>query len=319
MGEGGDKLENIMASTTSTLSQLMQTYYDRLFIDIAKHTLIHEQGGQMRPLPKGEGKVVYFQRYTPLALITAQITEGSNPSAVNLSATNVSGTVSEFGSYTSISKLLKLTAVDRNMEGAVEVMAQNAGESRDQMVRNKALKASNTDQYAKGTALTDVAITDTLSATQLRKAVRTLKANKAMRYDDGFFLAKIGPYSSYDMQGDSTWVNAHTYKDGGELYRGEIGKIYGVRVIESTNPYETANGGASNADLQHSFVHGKNAFGMTELEGDQQRVYVKTPGPNSTDNPVDRFSTVGWADSYVPVPLVSDWIIEIIHGATDKS
>jgi N4-gp56 family major capsid protein len=309
-----------MASTTSTLSQLMQTYYDRLFVDMAKHTLIHEQGGQSRPLPKGEGKVVYFQRYTPLTIITAQITEGSNPSAVNLSATNVSGTVSEFGSYTSISKLLKLTSVDKDMEGAVEVLGQNAGESRDQMVREKALVASNTDQLAGGnSALTDVAITDTLSASELRKAVRTLKSNKAMRYDDGYFMAKIGPYSSYDLQGDTTWVNAHSYKDGEELYRGEIGKIYGVRVVETTNPKETANGGASNADIQHSFVHGKNSFGITDLEGDSKKVYVKTPGPNSTDNPVDRFSTVGWAMSFVPVPLVSDWIIEIKHGATDKS
>jgi N4-gp56 family major capsid protein len=298
----------------------MQNWYDRLFIDTAKHTLIHEQGAQMRPLPAGEGKVVYFQRYTPLTIITAQTAEGSNPSAVNLSATNVSSTVSEFGSYTSISKLLKLTAVDSKMKGAVEVMGQNAGESRDQLVRDHALVAKGTEQLGGGaSALTDVAITDTLSSTELRKAVRTLKANKAMRYKDGYFLAKTGPYSSYDMQGDTKWVNAHTYKDGEELYRGEIGKIYGVRVIETTNPKETANGGASNADIQHTFVHAKNSFGVTDLEGDSKHVYVKTPGPNSTDNPVDRFYTVGWAMSSVPVRLVSEWIIEIKHGATGKT
>lgn len=308
-----------MASTTATLSQLMQTYYDKLFIDTAKHWLIHEQGAQMRPLPASEGKVIYFQRYSPLDIITAQITESSNPSAVNLSATNVSGTVSEFGSYTKISKLLKLTAVDPKMKGAVELMGQNAGESRDQMVREKAL-AGGTAQLAGGkSALTDVATTDTLSSSEIRKAVRTLKANKAQRYDDGYFLGKVSPYVSYDLMGDSTWVNAHTYKDGSNLYRGELGRLHGVRFVETTNWKETVNGGSSSADIIHSFVHGKNAFGMTELEGDRQKVYVKTPGPNSTDNPVDRFYTVGWADSYVPVQLVSDWIIEIKTGATDQS
>lgn len=308
-----------MASTTATLSNLMQTYYDRLFIDTAKHWLVHEQGAQMRPLPASEGKIVYFQRYSPMAIITAQITEGSNPSAVNLSATNVSGTVSEFGSYTSISKLLKLTAVDPKMKGAVEVMGQNAGESRDQMVREKAL-VGGVDQLAgSSAALTDVGITDTLSAAEIRKAVRTLKANKAHRYDDGYFLGKVSPYVSYDLMGDSVWVNAHTYKDGSELYKGEIGRLHGVRFVETTNWKETANGGTSNADIIHSFVHGENAFGMTELEGDKQKVYVKTPGAHSTDNPVDRFYTVGWADSYVPVTLVSDWIIEIKSGATDQS
>lgn len=309
-----------MASTTGTLSQLMQTFYDRLFIDTAKHTLIFEQGAQMRPLPQGEGKVVYFQRYTPLAIITAQIAEASNPSAVNLSATNVSTTVSEFGSYTSISKLLSLTAVDSKMKGAVEVLGQNAGESRDQLVRDHGLVGKGTTQLAASSAaLTDVGVTDTLSAAEIRKAVRTLKANKAMKYDDGYFLAKVSPYDSYDLMGDSTWVNAHTYKDGEALYRGEIGKLHGARFIESTNWKETANGGTSNADIIHSFVHGKNSFGVTDLEGDAKKVYVKTPGANSTDNPVDRFYTVGWAMSTVSKALASEWIIEIKAGATDQS
>lgn len=309
-----------MASTTSTLSQLMQTYYDRLFIDTAKHWLVHEEGGQMRDLPAGQGKVVYFQRYTPLNLITAALTEGSNPSAVNLSATNVSTTVSEFGSYTSISKMLKLTAVDSKMKGAVEVMAQNAGESRDQMIRNKAFVSAGTTQLAGGkAALSSVATTDTFSASEVRKAVRTLKANKAMRYDDGYFVCKTSPYASYDLMGDSTWVNAHTYKDGSELYRGELGKLHGVRFLETTNWKETANGGASNADIIHSFIHGKHAFGVTDLEGDEKKIYVKTPGPNSTDNPIDRFYTVGWAMSMTAVALVSDWIIEVKSGATDQT
>lgn len=309
-----------MASTTGTLSALMQTFYDRLFVDTAKHTLIFEQGAQMRPLPNGEGKIANFLRYTPMAIITAQIAESSNPTAVDLSSTNVSTTVSEFGSYTKISKLLKLTAVDSKMKGAVEIMGQNAGESRDQLIRDKGLVGGGTTQLANSSAaLTDVGTTDTLTAAEIRKAVRTLKANKAQRYSDGYFLGKVSPYDSYDLMGDSTWVNAHTYKDGEELYRGELGKLHGVRFIESTNWKETANGGTSNADIIHSFVHGKNAFGVTDLEGDEKKVYVKTPGSHSTDNPVDRFYTVGWAMSTAAVPLVSDWIIEIKAGATGQT
>lgn len=308
-----------MSSTTTTLSQQMQTYYDDLFISTAEHTLIHEEGAQKRPLPKGSGKTVYFNRYTPLTLISAALTEASNPSAVNLSSTNVSTVVSEFGSYTKISKLLTLTAVDEGMKGAVQVMGQNAGESRDALVRDQAL-VGGTAQLAGGkSALTDVGTSDTLSASELRKAVRTLRANKAMAYDDGYFIAKISHYSEYDLLGDSTWVNAHSYKDGMELYKGEVGKLYGVRVLASTNPKETVNGGASNADIQHSFVHGKEAIGVTDLRGDAQNVYVKTPGANSTDNPVDRFHTVGWAMTFAPVQLVSDWIVEIKNGATDQT
>jgi len=302
------------------LSSLMQTYYDRLFIDTAKHWLIHEQGAQMRPVPQGEGKVVYFTRYTAPTIITAQLTEGDNPTEVGLSASTVSTTLSEFGSYSKISKLLKLSSVDRRMQGAVEIHGQNAGESRDQLVRDKGLALSNTDQLAASSAsLTDVGITDTLSAAEVRKAVRTLKVNKALRYKDGYFLGKTGPYNSYDLMGDSTWENAKVYSDVGDLYKGELGRLHGVRFVETTNQKETANGGTSNADIMHTFVHGKNAFGVTDLEGDGKKVYVKTPGAHSTDNPVDRFYTVGWAMTASAVALVSDWIIEIKSGATDQS
>jgi len=306
-------------SKTTNLSALMQTYYDRLFIDVAKHWLVHEEGAQQRPLPQGEGKVVYFTRYTPLSIISSALTEGSNPNPVSLVASNVSVTVSEFGSFTQISKLLSLTAIDPKLKSAVELFGQNAGESRDQLVRDHAL-VGGTAQLAGGKAsLTAVAITDTLSSDEIRKAVRTLKVNKAQRYDDGFFIGKTGPYCSYDLMGDTTWVNAKTYSDVKDLYRGELGELHGVRFLETTNQKETANGGASNADIMHTFVHGKNAFGVTDLEGDEKKIYVKTPGPQDTSNPLDRYYTVGWAMTFAPKQLVSEWIVEIKSGATGQS
>jgi len=283
-------------SKTTNLSALMATYYDRLFIDVAKHWLVHEEGAQVRPLPQGEGKVVYFTRYTPLSIITSALTEGSNPNPVSLVATNVSVTVSEFGTFTQISKLLSLTAIDPKLKAAVELFGQNAGESRDQLVRDHGL-VGGTAQLAGGkSALTDVAITDTLSADEIRKAVRTLKVNKAQ-----------------------TWVDAKTYSDVKGLYKGELGELYGVRFLETTNQKETANGGNNNADIMHTFVHGKNAFGVTDLEGDEKKIYVKTPGAQDTSNPLDRYYTVGWAMTFAPKQLVSDWIVEIKSGATGQT
>lgn len=300
-----------MASTTSTLSQLMQTYYDKLFIQMVEQWLVMGEGAQKRPLPQGEGKIVSFQRYSPLTRITTALSEGSNPSAVDLSATNVTATVAEYGSYTTISKLLSLTAIDPKMKGAVEVMGTNAGESIDELVRNEL--ENGTAQLAGAKSLiSDVAATDTFNAAEVRKAVRNLKLQKAYRYSDGYFLAKTNPYASYDLMGDSTWVNAHTYKDGENLYKGELGKLHGVRFLEGTNPKTTS----STVTVYHSYIHGKDSFGMTELEGDSKKIYVKTPGANSTDNPIDRFSTVGWAVSFVPKVLDANWIRVIKHGIT---
>lgn len=296
---------------TTTMSPLMQTYYDKLFISTAKQWQVHEEGAQMRPLPKHSGDDVKFLRYSPLELITSTLTEGSNPSAVSLSSTSVTAEIGEYGSFTTISKRLKLTAIDPNMQGAVEVMGQNAGESRDALIRDEL--SNGTEQLAGGkSAISAVAATDTFNAGEVRKAVRELKLAKAMRYKDGYFIGKINPYSSYDLMGDSTWVNAHTYKDGTELYKGETGRLHGVRFLESTQPKTTS----STVTVYHNYIHGKEAFGVTDLEGDEKKVYVKTPGEHSTDNPIDRFYTVGWAMSFTTKILVPTWIRVVKVGVT---
>lgn len=297
-----------MASTTATLSQLMQTYYDKLFISMVQRSQIMEQGSQKRPLPAGSGKVVYFQRYSPLALISTPPTEGQNPNAVDLSATNVSCTVAEYASFTTISKLLSLTAIDPKMKGAVEVMGINAGESRDALIRAE-LDNGTAQLAGANTAISDVAASDTFSAKEVRSAVKTLKLAKAMKYDDGYFLGKTNPYGSYALMGDSTWVNAHTYKDGENLYKGELGRLHGVRFIEGSEVTKDLT-----SDVYNSYIHGKEAFAVTDLEGDAQHVYVKNPGANSTDNPVDRFSTVGWAMSFAVKVLDANWIVKIQHA-----
>lgn len=297
-------------SATGTLTQLMQTYYDKLFIDMVKRVSIFEQGAQNRPLPQGNGKVVYFQRYTPLALISSAIsTEGDNPNAVCLSATNVSATVAEYGSYTKISKLLSLTAIDPKMKGAVEVLGTNAGESRDYLIR---LEHDNgTAQLASAKSLiSDIASSDTFDADEVRLAVKNLKIQKASRFDDGYFLGKTHPYGSYSLMGDSTWVNAHTYKDGENLYKGELGKLHGVRFIEGSEATSTS----STVTVYNSYIHGKNAIALTDLDGDTKKVYVKNPGVNSTDNPIDRFSTVGWALSMAVKVLDANWIRKVQHA-----
>src|SRR5665811_1722652 len=57
------------------------------------------------------------------------------------------------------------------------------------------------DRLAGGaSALTDVAASDTLSVAEIRKAVRTLKKNKALKYTGRFaWMAKVQPDTSYDL------------------------------------------------------------------------------------------------------------------------
>lgn len=298
--------------TTTGLSAEVATYYERRFLARAMKALVHEQGAQKQSLPQGEGKTVNFTRYTPLAVATAALTEGSNPSETDLTASTVAATVAERGSAAKIARFLSLVSIDRNNAEKIEVFGQNMGESLDTLARDE-LVTGGTVQLAGGkTNITAVAASDVISASEIKKAVRTLMGQNALRYDDGFFLGKIQPYTWYDLVSDSTWVNAKTYSDVRDLYKGEVGELFGVRFVNGTNGHTAA----STTTVYTNFIHGKEAFGCYDINSDAPRLYIKTPGPNSTDNAADRFSTIAWAGSYVSKVLNSNWIVVLKTGAT---
>lgn len=308
------------AQVTTGLTQEMSVYYEKVFLARAEYEFIHKEGGQMRSQPANEGKQVNFTRHTPLATATTALTEGTNPSEKDLTATTVSAALAEYGSTVKISRFLSLTSIDRNNKEKIEVVGQNMGETLDELTRNELFTGATTQLAGGKASLSLVAASDVLSATELRKAVRTLKANKARKYQGrAAWIGKVGPFTEYDLMGDSTWVNAHTYKDGAELYNGEIGMLYGIRFLSSPNQYEEVNGGASNADIMSNFIHGSDAFGCIDLEGDKPQLYIIPHTNIDSGNTAGRFSTVAWAASYVCKTLNASWLINIKTGATDQT
>lgn len=310
------------AQVTTGLTQEMNDYYEKVFLARAEYEYIFNQGAQLRTQPANNGKTVVFTRHTPLATATTALTEGTNPAEVALTATNVSATLGEYGNTVKISRFLSLTSIDAGNKEKIEVIGQNMGETIDEITRNE-LFTGATAQLAGGkSVLTDVAVTDVLSVAELRKAVRTLKLNKARRYQDRVapWIGKVGPNTSYDLTSDSTFLSADIYDNGAEkLYNGELGKILGVRLIESPNQYESVNAGTDNADLFSNFIHGADAFGTIDLAGDKPQLYVIPHTQVDSGNPAGRFSTVSWAASYVAKVLNDGWIVNIKTGASGQS
>lgn len=306
-----------MASTTGGLSNVMNIYYDRVFLDRAKLMLSHDFGAQRKTIPANMGSQVKWNRFTPLAVATTPLTEGTaNPAAVDMSTTVISATVQTYGNYTAVSDLFNLTSLDVNLKEHVEVHAQNCGETLDTLIRNE-LSAGATQQIVGGKALTAVTATDVMTGAEIRKAVRTLKTNKAQRFENGYFRGIIQPYQSNDLFGNTEWLNSISiYTDPTQLKAGIVGKLHGVEFVETNNGVVAASG-SSGANVYTTFVFGKNAYGTVSLENQPgNRIYVKTPGVGDTSNPLDIYSTVGWKSFFAVKTLNSNWIIAIQTGAT---
>lgn len=303
-------------NTTSNLSELMQTYYDKLFLKRAKPILIMEQFAQTRQIPQGEGKVIQFTKYTPLPKATTPLTEGVNPAGTNLSATSSSATLAEYGDFGKISSLVSLTALDHNVKEKVQLFSDQAALTLDWLL-TKDVATNATEQLANAkAAITDIDATDTLSTTELRKANRTMKKNKALKIG-GYYIAVISPDTEYDFTGDSAWVEASRYAGSTQLFEGEVGKWFGLRMVGTTEPYIYAGAGNGGVDVYSNLVIGAESYGIVPLAGNKGPIiYVKIPGPSDTSNPLNRFSTCGWVAVRTQKVLNPNWVLNIKTGVT---
>ena len=295
-------------NTTGTLTQEVKTYYEKVFLARAEYELVLKEGAQMRTHPVNEGRTVNFTRYTPLTIITSPLWELSNPVTCAITACTVSMTLSEYGLTTIHSKLLTLVSIDSSMKEKVELVGQNMGETLNRLVR--AELQNGTAFYGNNHDVATFTAGDTLDACDIRLMTKALEIAKARPYKDGMYIGKTDPISKYNLIGDSTWVNAKTYSDVKDLYRGEMGELYQVRWLlnkDVSSGTEAASTASSGVTRYYTYVHGDNSFGCYDLSQDKPKLYI-LPNQVDSNSPAGRVSYVSWAGSYAVKLLNSDWV-----------
>ncbi len=315
-----------MASTTSGLSNLMSTFYDKVFLERAKNELRYDFGATVKKAAMNQGKSIIFNRLTPLALVTAALTEATNPAEVAMTSTQVTATLAEYGTYTTIGSLFKMTSIDDDLKEHVEVHGQNAGESIDNLLRLE-LSAAGTRQIVNTATVASntstIHTSDVITGLEIRRAVRTLKLAKAPRFPGALYRGIIGPQVAMDLFGASEWLDAHRYTTSDAIERGVIGKLHGVEFVESNNPTVNVSGGFSTsttdvANVYETYVFGRGGYAMVSLDSfSAPKIYVKNPGAGDTSNPLDLWSTVGWKMPFAAKTLNASWIVKILTGATN--
>ena len=166
----------------------------------------------------------------------------------------------------------------------------------------QSFSALNSDTTAANTTMTASAVLDSMTR---------LKRNRAPMINGGYVLA-TDPRVARDLMRDADWLNASNYGNKGTpFYKGEVGSIYGCRVVQQTNSFvstgsgtaadefvyqATAAGGglAVSKDIIASFFFGNESFGIPALTGDDplSPKIVITDTPDKSD-PLNQLVTVG--------------------------
>ena len=312
---------NTNVTTDSGLSDEMKTFYSDYLIDMAEPNLIHDQFGQKHPIPKNGGKMIEFRKYDPLPKMLTPLTEGVTPDGQKLTMSVITAKVEQYGGYVELSDILMLTAIDNNLVQATKLLGSQAGRTLDTITR-EVLNGGTNVQYAEGQVSSRSALVGGqdsgnhyLTVDAVRRAVRFLKVMNAPKIN-GNYVGIIHPDVSYDLMSDPKWVNVKTYSDPDGIYEGEIGKIEGVRFVETSEAKVFTGEGASGRDVYSTLILGDDAYGVTEITGGGLQHIVKQLGSAGTADPLNQRATAGWKATKTAERLVEAYMIRVETAST---
>lgn len=287
-------------STTSTnSSNLPVEFYERKLLDTLEERVVLQPLGMAQSLPKNNGKLVKWLRYASIDGSTTALTEGTVPSEIGFTTSNVTSTIAQYGQYAKVSDLLDFTAIDPVIKNLSVRFGYAAAKTIEQLIVNE-LDAEAAVQRINNRA-NDAAIVagDVLSHLELIEAMIEQKADFIGPHESGDYIAVCSPLSEYDLlvdQQDGAWldINKRT-SEVKKVMNGEFGRMYGMRFLTSdlmTTEADAGSGGT--VDVVSNYVIGQQAFGTVSLEKGMSRMIIKPVGSAGALDPLDQFSTVGY-------------------------
>lgn len=258
----------------------------------------------------------------------------TTPSGTTLSVTDVTATIKQYGNFVRLSDVVQFNSIDPVLQEAAEVLGENAGETLDELARD-VLTAGTTVQYSNesGTnpdARGSVGASDILSATEIKKAVRTLQTNKAKKItrivnpDTGYntspinaaYIGIVGPKGLYDLKGATGWVPIEKYANKADVIDGEAGALDEVRFILSEKSKVWTGAGSGSIDVHATLILGANAYGVSRISGEAIKNIVKPLGSAGSADPLDQRATSGWKATFVTKILNESAMLRLEHAVS---
>jgi len=310
-----------LSTDTALIPGILQQYYDRTLLENTKPKLVFYQYGQKRGLPQGSGKTIQFRKWGTFDANTTPLTEGQPPNGQKMEQTEVTATIKQYGDFVALSDLVQYVHLDPILNAAVTAMSDQAALTLDTLTRD-AISAGTNVLYAAGTSRAGLTAADVLTSKQIRQAVRSLKNARAPRFardgsSDGYYLCIVSPDTTYTLQDDPDWKFVAEYQAKEKIYTGEIGKLYGVVFVETTQAPVFDGAGSGGIDVSGSLVFGRNAYGVVDLGGvgKNMKTIIKPRGSAGTSDPLDQITTVGWKiEGYTSLILQPDFIVRVEHA-----
>lgn len=320
-----------MANTDrSVISRENTEFYDRTLLYRAVAYFAHTKFGQVRDIPRNGGTAtIKFRRYGNLSAATTALSEGITPAGSQLSITDITATVAQYGDYITVTDVVDYESKDPVLIEAAEILGDQMGDTIDQLTRD-VLAAGTVVTYVGQSSRGAITTSNLITATEVRKAIRTLKNAKARRITRvinastgvatepvaASYIGICHPNTTYDLQDETGWVPVEKYSNNTPVMENEVGKINEVRFIETTNAKVFTGAGASSIDVYATIIFGMDAYGISRISGEAMKNIIKPLGSAGTADPLDQRATSGWKATFVAKILNDAFMVRIEHAVS---
>ncbi len=316
-------------TSTGQIPSGVSQYYDRRMLTKAKPALNYTRFAQVRDLPRNNSDVIKFRRYSLLSAATTPLSEGVTPTGSQLSKTDISSTVEQYGDFIVLTDKLMFTTQDPILKETSDILGQQAGNTLDQLTRD-ILAAGTTIQYAStATARNEITSAMKISKAEVQEAVKTLKNNNALRitsmidHNDGFnsspvdeaYVAFVHPNTTFDLKNIDGFIRVEEYGQK-KAMKFEVGALDEVRFIESTNAKVFASAGSGSIDVYGTIIIGMDAYGISRISGEAMQNIIQPIGSAGAADPLKQRQTSGWKATFVATILNQAFMMRIEHATT---
>lgn len=291
------------ADSLATLSVENKTFYDRTLLNRLLPKLVWTEYGQSKPLPTREGDTINFRRFNSLAPATTPLTEGVTPNGGNMTITKVEATVKQYGYFITYTDKLDMLGIDPYVTETAEVLGEQAGETIDAAVRDVVV-AGTSVQYVGGRANRDaITATDVLTGAEVKKAVKSLRNNNVKPLVGAYYVLIVDPEVADDLMNDADWKDVSKYNGGEAIMKGEVGRIWGAKVVVTTQVGVVTNTGG--VDVHLCMLLGKDAYGVVDVKGSARKpeVIIKSLDSGGVENALNQRGSIGWKAMFTAVRL----------------
>jgi len=238
------------SGSNSSLNQAIQTIWSKEILFQAMPILRFEQFAVKKTeLGVAPGLRVNFLRYKNFGIDPTPLTEGVRMTTNALTAEQIAITVAEHGYAVAVSELLLNASFDDVMASASRLLGRHMAQYLDVQARNTLSAATSAvfgydrtglqgvnDWYNEGTPASSISALDgnyKLSTGAVKDAALTLAGKNIPRLGETY-VQFVHPKQSRDIRSNPEFIEVTKYAAPGNFMLGEIGRLYDVVFIETT-------------------------------------------------------------------------------------